>query len=306
MRAAAYFAVVAALALWAGNWIVARAVRDDISPGLITSGRVVLVMLTLAPLAVPGLAAKVRAFSARDWSVLAALGLFGGGVHNAMQYLGLQYTTATNGTLFFSLSPLTIMALAGVLLGERVRAVQWLGVAVSFAGVLVIALRGEAHALLGLSFNPGDLLCLASMILWSGYTICLRLQRAPLDAVQLLFMVCAIGLATLLPWLAWDLASDPRARFNLAGTAAMLYSAFASVILAYAGWNYAVARLGAARTGGFSHLLPAFGVIFAALFLGEYPEWYHFAGIGLIFGGIGLSALGRRERATASSASSSR
>ena len=44
------------------------------------------------------------------------------------------------------------------------------------------------------------------------------------------------------------------------------------MILAYAGWNYAVSRLGAARTGGFSHLLPAFGVIFAALFLGEYPR----------------------------------
>jgi len=300
MRAFAYFAVVSALALWAGNWTVARAVRDDISPGLITSGRVVLVMLVLAPLALPGLAARLREFRARDWAVLAGLGLFGGGVHNAMQYLGLHFTTATNGTLFFSLSPVTIMVLAGLFLGERVRAMQWIGVAVSFAGVLMIALRGEADALARLSFNPGDILCFISMIFWSGYTICLRLQRAALEPVQVLFMVCAVGLVTLLPWLAWDLANDPRAHFNLKGTAALLYSAFASVILAYAGWNYAVSRLGAARTGGFSHLLPAFGVIFAALFLGEYPAWYHFVGIALIFGGIALSSL------KASSASSSR
>ena len=54
--------------------------------------------------------------------MLAGLGLFGGGLHNAMQYLGLHYTTATNGTLFFSLSPVTIMVLAGLMLGERVRA----------------------------------------------------------------------------------------------------------------------------------------------------------------------------------------
>jgi drug/metabolite transporter (DMT)-like permease len=294
MRAAAYFAVICALALWAGNWIVARAVRDDISPGLITSGRVVLVMLTLAPLALPGLLARLRGFSARDWAVLAGLGLFGGGTHNAMQYLGLQSTTATNGTLFFSLSPVTIMVLAGLVLGERVRAMQWIGVAVSFAGVLMIALRGEAEALAALSFNPGDILCFVSMIFWSGYTVCLRLQRAALEPIQLLFMVCAVGLVTLLPWLAWDLANDPRAQFNLNGTAALLYSAFASVILAYAGWNFAVSRLGAARTGGFSHLLPVFGVIFAAIFLREYPAWYHFVGIALIFGGIALSALGRR------------
>jgi len=291
MRALAYFAVVSALALWAGNWTVARAVRDDISPGLITSGRVVLVMLLLAPIALPGLAGKLRGFRARDWAVLAGLGVFGGGVHNAMQYLGLHFTTATNGTLFFSLSPVTIMVLAGMFLHERVRAMQWIGVVVSFAGVLTIALRGEAEALARLSFNPGDILCFISMIFWSGYTICLRLQRVALDTVQVLFMVCAVGLVTLLPWLAWDLAYDPRAHFNLRGTAALLYSAFASVILAYAGWNYAVSRLGAARTGGFSHLLPVFGVIFAALFLGEYPAWYHFVGIALIFGGIALSSL---------------
>jgi drug/metabolite transporter (DMT)-like permease len=291
MRALAYFAVVSALALWAGNWIVARAVRDDISPGVITSGRVVLVMLVLAPIALPGLLAKLRLFGVRDWAVLAGLGLFGGGVHNAMQYLGLQSTTATNGTLFFSLSPVTIMVLAGLVLGERVRAIQWLGLAVSLAGVLMIALRGEAEALATLSFNPGDILCFLSMIFWSGYTICLRLQRTALEPIQLLFMICAVGLVTLLPWLAWDIANDPRAHFNMHGTAAMLYSTFASVILAYAGWNYAVSRLGAARTGGFSHLLPAFGVIFAAIFLGEYPVWYHFAGIALIFGGIALSSL---------------
>ena len=251
MRAAAYFAVVSALALWAGNWIVARAVRDDIAPGLITTSRVLLVMLTLAPVALPGLLARLRAFAARDWAVLAGLGLFGGGLHNAMQYLGLHYTTATNGTLFFSLSPVTIMVLAGLVLSERVRAMQWVGVAVSFAGVLVIALRGEAEALARLSFNPGDLLCFVSMIFWSAYTICLRLQRTPLGPIQLLFMVCAFGLVTLVPWLAWDLANDPRAHFNLNGTLAVLYSAFASVIVAYAGWNYAVSRLGAARTGGF-------------------------------------------------------
>ena len=291
MRFAAYFALISALALWAGNWIVARAVRDDISPGVITSARVTLVMLALSPFALPGLAVKLRALDARGWGVLLALGLFGGGVHNAMQYLGLQYTTATNGTLFFSLSPVTILVMAGMMLRERIVAMQWIGVTVSFTGVLAIALRGDASVLAGLSFNPGDLLCLASMLMWSAYTVCLRLRREQLEPLQLLFMVSAIGLATLLPWLAWDLAYDPRARFNLNGTLALLYSAFASVMLAYAGWNYAVARLGAARVGGFSHLLPAFGVLFAALFLGEYPLWYHFAGVALIFAGIGLSSL---------------
>jgi drug/metabolite transporter (DMT)-like permease len=46
--------------------------------------------------------------------------------------------------------------------------------------------------------------------------------------------------------------------------------------------------------------MPAFGIVLSAVFLGEYPGWYHFAGIALILAGVGLSTL------RASSASSSR
>lgn len=59
-------------------------------------------------------------------------------------------------------------------------------------------------------------------------------------------------------------------------------------------------RLGAARAGATMHLMPAFGVLLAAIFLGEYPRWFHFAGIALILAGVALSSL------KASSASSSR
>ncbi|TAN54658.1 MAG: EamA family transporter, partial [Betaproteobacteria bacterium] len=69
----------------------------------------------------------------------------------------------------------------------------------------------------------------------------------------------------------------------------VLYSALGSLLLAYAGWSYVVTRLGAARAGATMHLMPAIGVGLAALFLGEYPRWYHFAGIALILGGVALS-----------------
>jgi drug/metabolite transporter (DMT)-like permease len=62
-------------------------------------------------------------------------------------------------------------------------------------------------------------------------------------------------------------------------------------LLAYAGWSYVVRRLGAARAGVTLHLMPAMGVALAALLLGEYPSWFHFAGIALILGGVTLSSL---------------
>jgi drug/metabolite transporter (DMT)-like permease len=99
-------------------------------------------------------------------------------------------------------------------------------------------------------------------------------------------MVCAFGLVFMTPWV---LVEGISLRLGAGGAAAVAYSAIGSLLLAYAGWSYVVTRLGAARAGVTLHLMPALGILLSALFLGEYPEWYHFAGIGLILAGVALS-----------------
>lgn len=296
MRRSAWLVLVATLLLWSGNWIVARAVRDAIAPGLATVCRLLIVLVILLPFALPELRKKGPLLSARDWKIVAALGFTGGGVHLGLQWLGLHYTTATSGILYLSTTPVFIM-LMSVPLGERVRARQWLGVLVSFCGVFLIATRGEPARL---SFNVGDLMALASMMMWAGYTVLLRLRRDPLDTTELLVLVCLFGLLFMTPWVAWELVFNPKLALDARGYLAVLYSAIGSFLLAYAGWSYVVKRMGAVRAGITMHLMPAFGVILSALFLAEYPGWYHFAGIALILAGVALSSL------KASSASSIR
>ena len=293
MRAAAYFALVASLLLWSGNWIVGRAVRDDISPALATLGRVLIVMAAVLPFALAGLRSRLKILSSEDWKILLLAGFFGGGVHLAMQWLGLRYTTATSGTLYLSTSPVFILLLAPWLLGERVSALQWLGIAVSFAGIAAIASGGDPRAAASLSFNRGDLLALGSMLMWALYTIMLKRRRDALDMPQFLLVLTVVGAICLSPWVAWELAHDARASLSRNGVLAILYSGVGSFLLAYLGWSYAVTRLGAARAGPWMHGVTAFGVLLAALILGEYPGWHHLAGIALILAGIALSTLRR-------------
>jgi drug/metabolite transporter (DMT)-like permease len=99
-----------------------------------------------------------------------------------------------------------------------------------------------------------------------------------------------MGLFSLLPWLAWEIAFDGKIQLNPAGVGAILYSAFGSQLLAYLGWSYVVMRLGAGAAGVTLHLMPAMGVALSALFLGEFPLWFHFAGIALILAGVALSS----------------
>ena len=290
MRFTAWLVLAATLLLWSGNWIVARAVRDDISPGLATAGRLLIVAAILLPFAWRGLAAKLPAFSRRDWQVLWLLGFSGGGLHLALQWLGLHYTTATSATLYLSTAPIFILLLAAPLLGERIAARQWLGVAISFTGVALIGMQGR---FLQPSFNVGDLCALVSMAMWGSYTVLLRLRHDALDTVEFLAMICVLGLVFMAPWVVAESFIGLQLRLTPAGAAAVLYSAIGSLLLAYAGWSYVVRRMGASRAGVTMHLMPAIAVGLAALFLREYPSWYHFAGVSLILAGVALASLRR-------------
>ena len=295
----AWLVLFATLLLWSGNWIVARAVRDDIAPGIATAGRLVLVLLILLPFTFSGLKRKYGKLQGKP--VLLALGLTGGGLHLAFQWLGLHYTTATSATLYLSTAPIFILLLARPLLGERIAARQWLGVAVSFCGVALIGTQGRispGEALV--SFNVGDALAIASMALWGAYTGFLRMRTDDLDTPEFLTVLCFMGLLCLLPWAAFDVLSNKETHLSATGAIAIAYSAVGSLLLAGAGWTYVVKRLGAARAGVTMHLMPAITVVMAMLFLGEYPQWFHGAGIALILAGVALSA------SRASSASSSR
>ena len=294
MRATAYAVLLGTLLLWSGNWIVARAVRDDIAPGIATAGRLVIVILILLPFVFAGLKKKIPQLKGKN--ILLAIGFFGGGLHLAFQWLGLHYTTATSATLYLSTAPIFILLLARPLLGERIGLRQWLGVAISFTGVALIASQGRP---LTMTFNVGDLLALLSMVFWGTYTVLLRMRRDDLDTAEFLALLCVLGLIVMLPWVSFELFSGKKAELSNLGALAVVYSAIGSLLLAGAGWTYVVKRIGAARAGVTMHLMPGITVLLAIFFLGEYPQWFHGAGIALILAGVALSS----SRASAASSS---
>ena len=289
MRFSTWLVLLATLVLWSGNWIVARAVREDISPGVATVFREAIVIAVLLPFAWLGLRTKIGGLSRRDWIVIALLGLAGGGPHLALQWLGLHYTTAASAVLYLSTTPIFILLLQ-MPLGERITARQWTGVAISFAGVAIIATQGNPHAL---TFNIGDLCALLSMMAWACYTVLLGQRRDPLGVTELLVLVCAFGALFMVPWIAYEAFTGIKMALSARGTVGVLYSAIGSMLLAFAGWSYVVTRMGPSRAGVTMHLMPAIGVLLSVIFLDEYPRWFHFVGIGLILAGVTLSSVRR-------------
>lgn len=110
-----------------------------------------------------------------------------------LQQVALLYTTAGK-TAFITTVYIVLVPLAAVLLGQRVRAVQWGGAVLAFAGVYFLSAHGET------TINTGDLLVLVCSFFWMAQILLIDRYARAVDAIELCFMqmiVCTIGSAVL-------------------------------------------------------------------------------------------------------------
>ena len=175
-----------------------------------------------------------------------------------------------------------------------------IGVVCSTLGVLAIVFEGDAAKALNLHFGLGDVLVLASVLVWAFYTVFLRLRPgiAPTSFVAATFIIGAAAMAPLAlgEWLAGE-----TIRWGPRVWGAFAYVCVLPSIVSYFIFNSATRTVGPARAGQAITLMPLFGAVLSAALLGERLHSYHFAGMGLILAGIALSVLGgpRQEPAGA-------
>jgi drug/metabolite transporter (DMT)-like permease len=277
---------------WAANWVIGRAMRNDMPPIAMGFWRWSLALLILLPVAAPELRRKWHVVRT-NWLTLTLLGLLGAVAFNTLIYAGLQYTEATNGVLFNSVSPVLIILLSWMMTRQRISALQACGVLLSLAGVLTIVARGDFTGLRAFHFNGGDIWLIIAMVLWAFYTIVLQRRPPELSAVAFLSAMLLLSLPFLLPFYLVELSERGGFALTPATISALAYYGTVPSILAYLFWNRGVAQVGANKAGLFVHLMPLFGALLSVIFLGERPYAYHYAGAALIFGGIYLTTKSR-------------
>ncbi len=279
---------------WSLNWVIGRAIVGHVTPLTLTFIRWLVALGVMMPFAWPEIRAHWPVVR-RNWKVIAWLGFWGTGLHNAFAYVGLQYTTATNGVILNSAIPVLIILLGWLAYRETITRLQTLGVMVSLAGILAIITRGDPGALLQLRLNKGDLIVLVGMVFWAAYTVFLRMKPAELPGLAMLACCGCVGVMLLFPLMAFEmLFLGGHVEFNPATVAAMLYVGIFPSFVGYVFWNRAVAQVGSTVAGIFVHLMPAFGALLAWLFLDERLQLFHVAGIALILAGIALTTHGHR------------
>ncbi len=275
---------------WSLNWVVGKSMVGTVSPLLLTFCRWIVAVAVMMPFAYPLIRAHWPLIR-REWKTIAWLGFWGTGLHNAFAYVGVQYTTATNGVILNSAIPVLIVLMGWAVYRDTIQRLQALGVAISLLGVLAILTRGDLSVLADLRLNKGDLIVLAGMVFWAAYTIFLRMKPRELPGLALLACCGCVGVTLLAPLAAFEvLFLGGGASLTPGAIGAMLYVGIFPSFIGYVFWNRAVAEVGSNVAGIFVHLMPVFGSVLAWFFLGERIQAFHLAGIALILAGIWLTA----------------
>jgi drug/metabolite transporter (DMT)-like permease len=274
--------------LWAGNWVLGRALRDSFDPVSLNFWRWFIALVVLLPFGLRAIAGK-GAVIRQHWPILTLLALISVPLFQTMVYQGLRTTTTINAVLMNSSAPVFTIACSWLIDRERATARQIAGMLISLAGIVIIMTSGEPARLLQLELHSGDAWIIAAIPLWALYSVLLKRRPAELGGVALLFVITLFGVTMLAPvFIGHAMLNPPRAP-TLEAALAVLYVGVAASVIAFIFWNRGVAIVGANAAGFTLHLLPAFGTVLAIIFLGEAFRAFHAAGIATILVGVLLA-----------------
>jgi drug/metabolite transporter (DMT)-like permease len=268
-----------AACLWGGMYVVSRAGFGLIPPVTLGALRVIIggaaltLALWLAARRNPKLAAPTWTSGDR-WRAIALGGIVAATI--ITQFLGTALASAHDGALLTTVTPVFVVLLAWMLLGERPRWPVVVGMLLALVGVAIVVAAQTATES-GSSANReaallGDGLLVLSALCWALFTVVgaplIRRHSALVAATSatrwsLLFMLPAavIELALRDDWRALSLSPG--------AVGAVLYLGLGATALAWFLWYRGIAHMEAGVASIYFFAQPVVGGLLAGLFLHE-------------------------------------
>jgi drug/metabolite transporter (DMT)-like permease len=241
---------------WGFNQIAVKLVLPDVPPMLQALSRS---SGALPVLLIMGWFRGVKFFE-RDGTLWAGVscGLIFG-IEFVLIYQGLLYTSASRAVVFLYIAPFFVALGSYIFLGERLRAAQWAGLALSFAGVALAI--GVPQANVDAKVLFGDLLIVCGGALWAATTLIVKatpLIRAPAEKGLGYQVMVSIPIFILAAWFRDERLTHMPSTLSLS---LLAYQAFWVVGLTFTLWLALVKVYSASKLSAFTFITPLFGVV---------------------------------------------
>jgi drug/metabolite transporter (DMT)-like permease len=277
-------AAATTVVLWASAFIGIRAVGQELSPGALALGRMLVGSLTLTVIVLVVRTRRRAAVVALPRGrLLGAIALWGAawfGLYNLALNAAERHLDAGTAALLVNVAPVVVAVLAGVLLGEGFPARLLAGMAIAFAGVVLIATTTSA----GGADVSGVLLGLIAALTYAGAAVAQKRLLARLDALTITWIGAVAGTVALLPYLPALLTELTTAPAGAA--AGVAYLGVFPTAVAFLTWGYALSRTTAGRLAAATYAVPPIVVLLSWTLLGELPAPLALAGGALCLAGV--------------------
>ena len=284
-----YLLLVCTTLIWSINFIIGKfAYLFEVPPLSLNFLRWTLVWILLFPFTYKEIFSNIK-FIKKNIIYLTILAITSVSAFNSLVYLSLNYTQAIDTILMISIIPVFVLFLSSILGVERFKFIQFLGLIVSFTGVLIIFSHADLSKIINLNFNKGNGWMLLAVFSWALYSSLLKKKRLPFTTLGLVEILASIGLIFLIPQFIGEQMYGKEIKFNKAFFLILSFVTLFASIGAYYSWNKAIELIGPNRASTFIHLMPVFGVVLAIILLKEEFQTYHLFGAGFIVSGIYLS-----------------
>lgn len=204
----------------------------------------------------------------------------------------LEFTSASHTVVLLYTAPIFVaLGLHWKLPSERLSRLQWSGIMIAFAGIVMTFMGREKQLDQGLSqVLWGDFLALLAGLMWAMTTISLRLSKlneAP--PTQTLFYQLVGGFIFLFP-LAFILG-QAQIHWTYIAIGSLVFHTLIMSFMSLMLWFWLLRNYLASHLGVFSFLTPLFGMLFGILFLNETIELNFIVGTMLVMLGVAVVSM---------------
>ena len=278
--------LIALGAIWGSSFLFMKIAVPAMGPSVMMGGRITIAAITLSLVA---WFLKKSLPRGRQWTPAIVIGIFYTAIPLFMWGYAAQELSASLLSIINATAPLFGAALSLILLRERTSARGVAGLALGFSGVAVLV-GGEGFGGGGTPVLSIAAAFLASLLYGAVSIYSQRVKVADPYANVLGSLWVATVLMTPLMLLFPVRETPTLAAWSSVATLGILCTAIAYVV-----YFRLIAQIGAAPTLTVTYLIPLFGVLWGAVFLGERIGVHHAAGAAMILAGITLVAKARRQ-----------